>query len=67
MLEREYESLFIAWRAAESSQVFGGVPPYYRAGSVPAASPADIDSAVAAARRAFDEADWRHRPATGRA
>jgi len=71
MLQREYASLFIdgAWRSAESPAVFDVVSPYSeeRIGSVPAASPADIDAAVAAARRAFDETDWRHRPAADRA
>jgi len=36
-------------------------------GSVPRAVPADIDDAVAAARRAFDETDWAHRPHQERA
>jgi aldehyde dehydrogenase (NAD+) len=45
------------------------VSPYseQRIGSVPAASPADLDAAVRATRRAFDETDWRHRPAAERA
>jgi aldehyde dehydrogenase (NAD+) len=37
------------------------------AGSVPRALAADMDSAVAAARRAFDETDWPHRPPAERA
>lgn len=30
--------------------------------AVPAATPADVDAAVAAARRAFDTTDWAHNP-----
>jgi aldehyde dehydrogenase (NAD+) len=71
MLQREYPSLFIggAWRSAESPAVFDVVSPYseQRIGWVPAASPADIDAAVTAARRAFDETDRRQRPAAERA
>ena len=37
------------------------------AGSVPRAVAADMDAAVAAARRAFDETDWPHRPPAERA
>ncbi|WP_433189937.1 aldehyde dehydrogenase [Actinoallomurus sp. CA-150999] len=36
-------------------------------GSVPRAVTADMDDAVAAARRAFDETDWPHRPHAERA
>ncbi|WP_238006543.1 aldehyde dehydrogenase [Dactylosporangium sp. AC04546] len=36
-------------------------------GSVPRAVTADMDDAVAAARRAFDETDWPHRPPAERA
>jgi len=36
-------------------------------GRVPVAAAADIDAAVAAARRAFDETDWPSRPAAERA
>lgn len=36
-------------------------------GSVPRAVAADMDDAVAAARRAFDETDWPHRPPAERA
>jgi aldehyde dehydrogenase (NAD+) len=37
------------------------------AGSVPRAIAADMDDAVAAARKAFDETDWPHRPPAERA
>jgi betaine-aldehyde dehydrogenase len=36
-------------------------------GSVPRAVAADMDDAVAAARTAFDETDWPHRPPAERA
>lgn len=36
-------------------------------GRVPDGSPADVDAAVAAARRAFDETDWADRPMADRA
>jgi aldehyde dehydrogenase (NAD+) len=71
MLKREYGSLFIdgSWQAAQSSEVFEVISPHSeeRIGSVPAASLADVDAAVAAARRAFDETDWPRRPAAERA
>jgi betaine-aldehyde dehydrogenase len=71
MLEREYASLFIdgRWQQSQSSEVLEVVSPHSeeRIGAVPAASRADVDAAVAAARRAFDETDWPHRPAAERA
>jgi aldehyde dehydrogenase (NAD+) len=71
MLEREYASLFIdgRWQQAQSSEIFEVVSPHSeeRIGAVPAASRADVDAAVAAARRAFDETDWPSRPAAERA
>src|SRR5581483_566473 len=36
-------------------------------GTCPEASPADVDAAVAAARRAFDEGPWPHTPPAERA
>jgi aldehyde dehydrogenase (NAD+) len=71
MVEHEYASLFIdgRWQPAQSSEVFEVVSPHSeeRIGAVPGASPADVDMAVAAARRAFDETDWPRRPAAERA
>jgi betaine-aldehyde dehydrogenase len=71
MINREYASLFIdgKWQQAQSSEVFEVVSPSSeeRIGFVPAASAQDIDAAVAAARRAFDQSDWAHRPAAERA
>ncbi len=71
MSPRDYSSFFIdgRWRPAESSDRFDVISPstQQRIGSVPAASTADIDAAVAAARRAFDETDWPTRPAAERA
>lgn len=58
----EHTSFFIdgAWRAAQSDRSFDVISPRSeeRIGRVPAASRADIDDAVAAARRAFDEGPW---------
>jgi aldehyde dehydrogenase (NAD+) len=66
MASREYSSFYIGakWLPAQSDAVFDVMSPRSeeRIGSVPAASPADIDAAVAAARHAFDETDWSRRP-----
>lgn len=65
MTSREYSSFYIGgkWLPPQSDAVFTVVSPRSeeRIGSVPAASPADIDTAVAAARHAFDETDWSRR------
>jgi betaine-aldehyde dehydrogenase len=71
MIDRQYSSFFIdgGWRPPQSSEVFEVISPHSeeRVGSVPAASRADVDAAVVAARRAFDESDWPQRPAGERA
>lgn len=58
----EHDSFFIdgAWRAAKSDRSFDVISPRSEelVGRVPAASREDIDEAVAAARRAFDEGPW---------
>src|SRR5688500_5669689 len=58
----EHDSFFIdgAWRAAKSDRTFDVISPRSEelVGRVPAASRDDIDDAVAAARRAFDEGPW---------
>jgi aldehyde dehydrogenase (NAD+) len=70
MINREYSSFFVdgSWQPAQSDAVFDVISPRSerRIGSVPSASTADIDVAVAAARRAFDETDWARRPASER-
>jgi aldehyde dehydrogenase (NAD+) len=71
MSVREHSSFFIdgSWVPAQSPDRSDVISPRSeeRIGSVPAASTADIDAAVAAARRAFDESDWATRPAAERA
>ena len=71
MTVREYSGFFIdgAWRTPAGTGSFDVVSPASeeRIGSVPRASAADIDAAVAAARRAFDETDWPRRPPLERA
>jgi len=56
------DTLFIGgeWVKPESKAVIEVVSPHHEEviGTVPDASPADIDAAVAAARRAFDEGPW---------
>ena len=58
----EHDSFFIdgAWRAAKSDRTFDVISPRSEelVGRVPAASREDIDDAVAAARKAFDEGPW---------
>ncbi|MGV0688363.1 aldehyde dehydrogenase family protein [Mycolicibacterium thermoresistibile] len=70
-LKRSYGEFFIdgGWRPASSSATFPVISPSTGAeiGRVPAATAADIDAAVAAARRAFYETDWPTRPVAERA
>ena len=58
----DHDAFFIdgAWRPAQSSDRFEIISPRSEEviGHVPAASKADIDDAVAAARRAFDQGEW---------
>lgn len=62
MTTLDHSAFFIdgAWRAAESDACFDVISPRseQRIGRVPAASRTDIDAAVAAARKAFDEGAW---------
>jgi betaine-aldehyde dehydrogenase len=66
MIARDYSAFYIdgEWRPAQSSETFTVISPRdgTRVGSVPAASSADVDAAVEAARRAFYETDWPTRP-----
>jgi acyl-CoA reductase-like NAD-dependent aldehyde dehydrogenase len=60
-LDREFRMLIDgAWVAAESGEAFSCVDPFTEAswGRVPLAGAADVDRAVRAARRAFDEGGW---------
>ena len=58
----DHEAFFIggAWHKAQSDDRFDIISPRseHVIGHVPAASRADIDAAVAAARKAFDEGEW---------
>src|SRR3954452_3463794 len=58
----DHEAFFIggAWRKAQSDDRFDIISPRSEQiiGHVPAASRADIDDAVAAARQAFDQGEW---------
>jgi acyl-CoA reductase-like NAD-dependent aldehyde dehydrogenase len=58
----DHQAFFIdgAWRSARSDDRFEIISPRSEQviGHVPAASMADIDDAVAAARRAFDQGEW---------
>lgn len=58
-----------AWRAPAGSQRFDLISPMTEelTLSVPAGTEADLDAAVAAARRAFDESDWPRMPPSERA
>lgn len=62
MQTTDYNSFYIdgEWRLAKSDRTMDVVSPRSgeRIGRVPAASRADIDDAVAAARKAFDEGPW---------
>ncbi|MCR8899858.1 aldehyde dehydrogenase family protein [Gordonia sp. GONU] len=68
---REYDEFFIDgdWRKADAQEQFRVISPGTgkQIGHVPAASIADIDAAVEAARRAFYETDWADRPVEERA
>jgi aldehyde dehydrogenase (NAD+) len=60
-LDRSYRMLVDGeWVDAESGESFHCVDPFTteRWGSVPSAGSSDVDRAVAAARRAFDEGGW---------
>ena len=71
MISREYTSFYIdgEWRPAESSDTFTVISPRdgTRVGSVPAATKADVDAAVAAAHHAFYETAWPRLPVSERA
>src|SRR2546423_192410 len=71
MLTREYPDLYIdgRWQAPDSQERLDVESPRTgrRIGSVAKASAVDVDRAVAAARRAFDETDWARRPVEERA
>ena len=58
----DHQAFFIdgAWRAAQTDDRFDIISPRSEQviGHVPAASRADIDAAVAAARKAFDQGEW---------
>lgn len=62
MIDREFTGFFIggSWRKTSSDDRFEVISPASGKpiGSVPAATEADIDAAVAAAREAFDGSDW---------
>jgi acyl-CoA reductase-like NAD-dependent aldehyde dehydrogenase len=69
-LDREYLMLIDGeWSAAHSGRTFRCVDPYTERswGQVPEADSADVDRAVAAARRAFDRDGWPQQPAALRA
>jgi aldehyde dehydrogenase (NAD+) len=57
------------WVAAEDGRTFSCTDPFTGAswGSVPLAAPSDVDRAVRAAHRAFEEGPWRRMPAAQRA
>ncbi|MGH3596008.1 MAG: aldehyde dehydrogenase family protein, partial [Mycobacterium sp.] len=59
---RCYDQLFIGghWRNPSSGQRLTVISPHSEEpiGDVPAAAPEDVDTAVAAARRAFDHGPW---------
>ncbi|HEX8865757.1 MAG TPA: aldehyde dehydrogenase family protein, partial [Lentzea sp.] len=61
-----YDQLFIggSWTAPSSDQVLDVVSPHDQSvlGRAAQALPADVDRAVAAARKAFDEGPWPHTP-----
>jgi acyl-CoA reductase-like NAD-dependent aldehyde dehydrogenase len=69
-VEREFRMLVEGeWVAAASGETFRCVDPYLEAewGRVPVAGEADVDRAVRAARRAFDEDGWPRTPPAERA
>jgi betaine-aldehyde dehydrogenase len=52
------------WTAPAGTDVIEVISPHTEevVGTVPDGTPADVDAAVAAARRTFDETDWPHLP-----
>ena len=69
-VDREFRMLIDGeWTPAESGETFSCVDPYLEEawGRVPLAGPADVDRAVRAARRAFDEDGWPRTSAASRA
>jgi len=67
---RRYEMLVDGeWVPARSGETFETVDPFTGRpwALIPRAGPADVDAAVAAARRAFDEGRWRRAPGRERA
>lgn len=62
MFRRDYAEFYINghWRTAETADFFDVISPRSgeKIGSVPAASKADVDAAVSAARDAFDKSSW---------
>ena len=70
-LQHEYAGFYIDgnWRPSSSTDALEVISPATgkRIGVVPAATTEDIDAAVEAARRAFYETDWPHRPVHERA
>jgi len=71
MLSREYSKFYAdgGWQEPDSSERIDVYSPASGEviGYVPKASTADVDRAVEAARKAFCESDWRHRPVEERA
>lgn len=69
-VQREFRMLIDGdWIQARSGETFSCVDPYTEEswGRVPRAAAADVDAAVRAARRAFDEGDWPRTPPARRA
>jgi aldehyde dehydrogenase (NAD+) len=69
-VDREFRMLIDGeWVGAVSGETFSCVDPFLEAewGVVPLAGVADVDRAVRAARRAFDEDGWPHTTAAARA
>jgi len=69
-LDREYRMLIDGeWVESADGETFSCVDPYTTVpwGRVPVATAEQVDQAVRAARRAFDETDWPHRPPQQRA
>ena len=71
MLSREYSRFYVdgGWREPDSGARLDVFSPRTAEviGRVPLASATDVDRAVEAARKAFWEGDWRHRPVQERA
>jgi betaine-aldehyde dehydrogenase len=71
MIQREYSGFYIdgGWRESASTETIDVISPASgrRIGGVPAATTADIDAAVEAARGAFYDTDWARRPVAERA